>query len=292
MKITTKLTATLLLAFAFGGTTITQAKTAKFNINSIQNPFTKTYYRTNRVIKIPVMLVNTANKERVHKTLTIPKGTIVAAKMNTYWNSKIHKNNDYRVDYYGDSLSYKIRKTVLTKGLRFYDSGLGSQDVKYHKGQLTKVSRPGYELPYSFGDLQYGSLPKLSKLNVPAKYSDKLQITSDGYLEYYKANPKLVDVNAYLGEYPNKPVSIAKITATKQKGDSRYLYTKTHVKGVSDKHIRKTGSYRYRLRITNLHKPTDRYSYTDGDYYMSEWFSTYSIGGKKAYTQIGTDGGD
>lgn len=90
-----------------------------------------------------------------------------------------------------------------------------------------------------------------------------LRVTSDGYIQYYNQENDTI-----------APASSTKVTASKKVGNKVYIYAKTNMPGLPDKHIKsKTGKYNYRLTIRNNNKTLK--STSDGEVIHSE---SYSIG--------------
>lgn len=250
-------------------TTVTHANT--INLKAI-NTNVHRYYRTNRAVKIKVGLVN-KTKHYLSRTLVLPPNTIISSNSGTTDSKGRMNQMDINIRY----LSYAVVKPILKNG--YY---LANQDPEgnFSTKQFTRIKRPAYRLAYSDGDLYAGKVPTA---NSNFYETNQILITTDGYLEFYRYHPTSSLANPTSG-FLNQPTSAAKITATKVKGNSRYLYTRTKVSGTNATHIKKSGNYRYRLRITNLHKPQTRKSENGAGYW-----SYYSIAGKLFYTLIGND---
>lgn len=246
----------------------------KINLRAV-NANIHRYYRTNKAITIKVGVHATTGKHYTNRRLTIPKNTIISSD-SSGTNKKGQLNQiNINIQY----LSYAVKKPILKTGnyLSFHD-----QDpiVNYSAARFTRIKRPAYRLAYSSGDLYAGKVPQPQD---NFYQTNQVMITTDGYLEYYRYEPSSPTANPTSG-FKAKPTAAAKIIATKVKGNSRWLYTKTNVKGTGQKHIHKSGNYRYRLRITNLHDPQTR-NFEDGP----GFYSYYTIGGKRFYTLIGND---
>lgn len=244
----------------------------KINLKAV-NANVHRYYRTNRAVTIKVGVRDKTGKHYTSRRLTLPKNTIVSSTSSGTNN----KGQLDQININVQSLSYAVEKTILKTG-----NYLSKQDptTSYSAARFTRVKRPAYRLAYSSGDLYAGKVPSAQD---NFYQTNQVMITTDGYLEYYRYDPSSPIADPTSG-FKTKPTAAAKITATKLKGNSRWLYTKTSVKGIGQKYIHKSGNYRYRLRVTNLHDPQTR-NFEDGP----GFYSYYTIGGKRFYTLIGND---
>ena len=235
------------------------------------------YYRTTKAVKAqidtnPITRTSTA---AATQTLTIPKGTVLAA--NNIANRKV-----YQID--AAQLSYGVLKPLIKKGVVPTDQFFGKIKASAHA--LTKVARPAYLPAYSYGDLYPGQTTKAINHVFGEQAGPKVLLTSDGYLERHVAT------NSKANQFVRlqlRPQSSAKIQKTTIKGATRYLYFKTKVAGIPTKHVRSTGNYRYRLTLTNRHQPIYQQGNSDDDG-AGSFYSLYRLGQQPYFTPLGNDG--
>lgn len=178
---------------------------------------------------------NFANDYVVTKTATktLPKGTRVQVVYTKTKNGKQYATIE------ASRLSYKLQKRVGS-----------SKIATVATTNLRKVSTQASD---KLNVLFKGASRTTDKKDTNAH---KLKITTDGYIQYF-AN-----------SVTKAPVSSTKITASRSKGSIIYLYSKTSMTKLPDKHIRKSGNYQYRLAIRNNHR-------------QSELSQSYSVGSLK-----------
>lgn len=149
-------------------------------------------------------------------------------------------------------LSYKLHPIKNTHG-SWVTSSIQLNSARFAKSSTTASD----SLPiYLAKGKQYTTFTTYST-------SKTLRITSDGYIQYYnQQNDTLA------------PTSSTKMTASKKVGNKIYIYAKTNMSGLPDKHITsKTGKYNYRLTIRNNNKTLK--ATDDGEVIHS---ASYSIG--------------
>lgn len=81
-----------------------------------------------------------------------------------------------------------------------------------------------------------------------------------------------------------RPQAYAKINKTVKKGATVYLYTNKKVDGTNQKQVKKSGDYKYRLAVRNLHTPYWMTNYGAND--DGSAASLYMVGSKPYYTEI------
>ncbi len=275
------------------GTQTSYAKTEYSHLDTAwfkqakDNLFTNHYYRLNKATRIHIYYYAKSDSRTIVKMLTLPKGTVIANSYSS-WDPK-HVLTAYHI---ATDISYHMKRKTATKAV--YGNGDLKFDFKLPTSRLTRVKRPAYALPYGNGTLLTGGLKAISAL--PTRKSNSLKITSDGWLEYYRYNPqeyvnpdndssyKTISV-----PYATKPNSAVKINKSLKKGANVYLYSSKKMAGVTQKKVRTSGAYKYRLTVHNNHTPVGYEDTAYGDDFAAS--SIYTIGGKPFYTVI-AEGGD
>ncbi|KRK89491.1 hypothetical protein [Lentilactobacillus sunkii] len=243
--------------------------------------FSNHYYRLNKKTKVNLLYRAKTDSRVIIKSTYLPKGTVIAAE-------GFYKKQAFAQGYATADISYHLkRKTVSSK---IFGSGDLHFKFKLPTSRLTRIKRPTYALPYGSGVLQSGGLTSIHAL--PTFNSDALKITSDGWLEYYRYNlQQYPDTDTGLPGnhtttvyYATKPNSAVKINRSLKKGANVYLYTSKRLAGVTQKKVRHSGAYKYRLTVHNNHKPV---YYEDSAYGDDQAASSiYTVGGKQYYTVI------
>ncbi len=237
-------------------------------VNAMSQSRASKYYRLNRAKKTKLRFSGAAGEGQVVRRITLPKDTIVTDG-SVYDNPLMNDTPD---------LSYYVKRHTYAKGA--YGPGFLPAMLTFNKSGLTRIKRPAYLFPNQTNYFYTGGLKAFGD---DQYHSNLVKITTDGYVEYYRYNPvtftekkKLVTFN-----YRQKPTSYVKIQKALKKGAKMYLYFKSNLKGVNDKHIHKTGNYRYRLTINNLHTP---YSRIDPTVNFRVYASLYTFGGHSFYS--------
>lgn len=152
----------------------------------------------------------------------LPKNTRVSVAYTTRKNGKAY------VAIEASRLSYKLRKAIGNKTSLL----ISATAITAGKPVVSDL------LPV---------LVKGAKFTDTANFANqnRLKMTTNGYLELYKNKTN------------RAPISSTKITASRIKGTVTYLYSKTNMAKLPDKHIRKTGNYQYRLAIRDNQKQMD-----------------------------------
>lgn len=243
--------------------------------------FSNHYYRLNKKTKVNLLYQAKKDSRVIVKATYLPKGTVISADGS-------YKKYAFAQGYATADISYHLkRKTVSSK---IFGSGDLHFKFKLPTSRLTRIKRPTYALPYGSGVLQSGGLKSIHAL--PTFKSDALKITSDGWLEYYRYNlQKYPDTDTGLPGnhtstvyYATKPNGAVKINHSLKKGSNLYLYTSKKLTGVSQKKVRHSGPYKYRLTIHNNHKPVYYEDTAYGDDQAAS--SIYTVGGNQYYTVI------
>lgn len=234
------------------------------------NGQTNLYFKFQKPYRARLILHKTTGNY-IKKTLTLPKGTIVSGvpdrdghKFTTIHNGAV-------------DVSYQLKKRVV-KG---YQSATLNFAVKYSSGILRQVKKPAYSLPYGHNILWTGKPVNLWPKRAVTSPS-QIKITSDGYVEFYRYHS--VTAGDTTINYQVKPNSSVKINHVLKRGSSMYFYYRDHLKGVSDKRVRKAGPYQYRLTLTNKNTP---YAFGDPDNDMFQYASFYSVGNRSYWTVDG-----
>ena len=222
------------------------------------------YYRLNQ---------NTKSGPFKGSKVILPKGTIVSGSIINDSASKTH--NAFVNGQTG--LSYALKKRVGMKKpwtqLVFWQT--------YMLSRYPRVKKPAFMPALGEGVFYTGGVKSFT--NMAKRYkssSSALRLTSDGYVEFYQhRNQPLITTYYETFAYNQKPISYAKINHTLVKGSKTYLYYSHNLKGVNDQKVRKSGAYKYRLTIHNLHTP---YRYTI--HYDTAYGSMYTIGGHHFYS--------
>lgn len=152
-------------------------------------------------------------------TRGLPKNTRVAVNYTTKKSGKSYASID------ASRLNYKLKKAVGNKKA----IALLSDNLKTVKARVED------QIPTLFKGAEYTSSEAASKVN-------QLKVTTDGYVELYSNSASTT------------PISSTKVTATRKSGQITYLYSKTNMAKLPDRHIHKTGNYRYRLAIRDNQK--------------------------------------
>ena len=239
--------------------------------------FHNTYYRLKSKTKATIMMYKTTGGGTVTKPITLPKGTIVAAKKDGKWLEARY-----------NTISYGLKKKgIPTKGV----AGDGELAFKIKTIQATKITRPAYAPAYGTGAYLSGGLKAIEQL-ATYKYN-QVTVTSDGYLEYFPAAKKtFTTYNTFTDSdytwsvmHATKPTQSIKITKANKKGATVNLFTKVKPVGIPSQRVAKSGKFQYKVALKNRHQP---YTYEDNSYADDTAIaSTYSIGKMPFYTVIG-----
>lgn len=240
--------------------------------------FATNWYRLKEATNVTVTYSAVANSRAVKKNLRLPKGTIVGAER--YHHGNAPKANAYSNGYMSPNLSYHLKSKLVTHQLY----GFGAVSFNLSPKKVTRVVRPTYGLPYGSGTMYAGGLTSIKTLN---RNVDAIKLTSDGYIETYRNNPR--NYSSFWGtlqsHYASKPTDATKINLSVKNGDTIELYYSHHLKGVTDKKVRQSGETKYRLEIKNQHTP---YKYEDSAYFNKQAVaSIYTVGGSSYFTVIG-----
>lgn len=231
------------------------------------------HYRTTRTTQLHVMVTSIHSHQSAKtKTLTLPKGVTLAAKHETGAN--------YRLD--ASLLSYRRLKPLIKQGY----IPVSGEMTTLKSRTLVKVKRPAFLPAYSYGDLYPGHSQAAITRAAGNQEANRIQLTADGYLDRYQPNHQVL-ATARLQVTPTLHAKIQRTKVTKH--GTRYLYFKTKLPGLTTKHVRRTGTARYRLTLTNNHRPIHNPGNSDND--LAGWFySRYTLGGHAYFTPLGNDG--
>lgn len=227
-----------------------------------------TYYRAKRAVSV-VERVELKDKTFT-RTVRIPKSTVVAGEL-TYVDNQ--KKMSLLIDRH-ENLSYHIVRSAYHK---LPGNLVNVQMLAAKRQDFRRISRPAYMPTWSYGDLYLGSRVAAVRLIT----TQKVQVTTDGYLETHTYSPKT-------GETTPKPLQSAKINRTRVKGATRYLYFSKKIKGLALKHVAKHGRMQYRLALKNRHQPQHVAGFSDNDE-PGVYYSLYQLGNKTYYTPIAVD---
>lgn len=260
------------------GTTSAYASAVKINGTTVNRQFlnTNNYYQTKRATKVHLEYAQIGSDKGYTKSVTLPKGTIVGGQLG---KSNTTGKMNAQLDFMGGQLNYALVNKSVKKGYLADGDGYSTAISSFKK-----ISTPAYLPTWSYGDLYLGgtSVAKQYRAVYP---SQSVQITTNGYVEVHKKG----SVKSWMDYYLNKPIASVKIKKTTTKGNTRYLYLSSALKGFKTTRVGKKGAYEYRLIMTNLHKPVTIPSH-DEDSDVSSFVSLYSLGGVTYYTPIGVSG--
>lgn len=240
--------------------------------------FATNWYRLKQNTSVTVTYSSTSNSSAVKKQLDLPKGTIVGAQR---YHQKISSHGvAYNSGYMTPNISYHLKSQLVNS--KVY--GFGAVSFELPAKKVTQIVRPAYGMPYGSGTLYAGGLGSIKKLN---RNVEAIKLTSDGYIETYRNEPK--KYTSFWGtlesHYESKPDSAQQIVFSEKTGDTVKLYYAHHLRGVNDQHVSDAGDKQYRLTITNQHTP---YQYADPAYANNKAIaSIYSVGGSNYFTVIG-----
>lgn len=255
--------------------------------------FTNDYYRLIQKAKATVTYtVKGTYGKQVKRTMTMPKGTIVAGKFGYV---------DKKHIYPGPAgLSYYLQRKTMSSHYYGLINGQGrlSFKIAYTPSRIVRIKRPAYAMPFGNGILLSGGLAALKQINNPDYQSNAVKITSDGYLEYYPSNHQTykwryqqktsggssIMTGTNRTNFDMRPQAYAKINKAVKKGATVYLYTNKKVDGTNQKQVKKSGAYKYRLAVRNLHTPYWMTNYGAND--DGSAASLYMVGSKPYYTEI------
>lgn len=246
-------------------------------INAEGGTFKNSYYRVNKATKVNLMFYRKTDNQEVKKSVTLPKGTVIASSPIDQWKTNIQTGR------YTTDLSYHLKREVVSKlGKDYYGQGVLRFEFR-PSSRFTRIKRPAGVLPYGNGTLIKGGLAAIKQL--PQITTDSVKLTSDGYLEYYKYNGAKYEDIAGDSFWNTKPTNYRKIRHVLVKGSKTYLYYSSKMPNVNDKQVRKSGPYKYRLTINNKHTP---YFFTDNSQGDDTGFaSIYTVGGTAYATRVG-----
>ncbi|AEB74182.1 hypothetical protein [Lentilactobacillus buchneri] len=238
------------------------------------------YYRVNKTVRLKVKFID-RDTEKTTKvaSIRVPKNTILAGSKDHVEETREKFINTFGLNY--DTFSYRFLKPVLSSSMNLftYDAFVNAKKMSSINKYFSRVKRPAYMPAYSSGSLYIYPTNK-KKFSPFSPTTNRLKITSDGYLEFTKNNSPDVETNKSFNLTPDSHV---KINKTILKNNSRYLYYAHHLAGVTDKQVAKAGKNMYRLTITNLHRP---FSMFDGDQ-GAVLMSRYKVGDTVYYTSSG-----
>lgn len=244
------------------------------------------YYQTTRQTRVAVAYVPTTHfGKRVMRTLTLPKGTVVAG----YLTQQKHGSRlTPALLLYASRLSHYRLATAQPAGYTVDPTADTDATPTVITGtkQLSAFKRvpcPKYMPAYSHGDLYLGGAT--AALSPEEPHQTSLRITPDGYVELltYATN-----VRTGLGFY-QQPTSQAKIYQTRFNDPYRKLYVRHALPGLHLTHVKSSGLRQYCLTLKNLHRP----QHIAGDPLKGvagTFDSLYLVGGTPYYTFIGFDG--
>ncbi|GAY73887.1 hypothetical protein [Lentilactobacillus kosonis] len=195
---------------------------------TVTNPYA--YFQALKNVTIPLP----GNEQ----TVKIKKGTIVPGYV---FQDAFRSQLSIKLNL--SSLSYQSRKSwsKITNKTNWQQSGATEQATAFKA-----VAAPQQMLISTVNSLPLTGMfyvGNKASANGTTKLKSRLVITTDGYVE------------RYYDTYPNmsvKPMASAKISKVETKGATKYLYYPSHIKGVKDSHVAKTGKMQYRLAIKNL----------------------------------------
>ncbi|HIW72267.1 MAG TPA: hypothetical protein H9875_06520 [Candidatus Levilactobacillus faecigallinarum] len=220
------------------------------------------FYRAKRAVKLKVPYTAYNGNDIFYQTLTIPKGTVVAAD----------QDNRNPLGVYTDRLEQCLVKGIYQK--HFY---LKQQIAKANPRDFQRIKRPNYLPAWSRGDLYLGANQAIHH-RVTKRSAQNLQITPNGYVEVRQNTTTAPETT-----YRAKPTQSVKIQRTLVKHHTRYLYLTKPLKGFKTPKVTTQGKVQYRLALTNTHK----YRYVVGEENIT-YYALYSAGGKSCYTPLGT----
>ena len=154
-------------------------------------------------------------------------------------------------------------------------------DISYSHARFKRVQKSKFVLPNSDGNLYQGRVPK----EYPNTFqSNKLMVTSDGYVEWYP-----YDSSVGPEGFINKPAGVAKIIRTTVRDNYCYLYYDHHVNGLGDKRIKKANKTQYRLKVTDENHIVTQTIWDGGKqaFVAKLYYAQYSVGGTTYYTEVG-----
>ncbi|GAX01326.1 hypothetical protein [Secundilactobacillus silagei] len=265
------------------GATNASASSATVQINGTtvtrQHLRTSTYYQTTKATKMSLEYakIDSATDKSYSKTITLPKGTIIAGKLTkSSTTGKMNADMSLMGDLVGgEPLHYTLVNKAAKKG--YVADGLGTSTTP---SAFKRVSTPAYIPTWSYGDLYLGG-SSAAKQFLASYPNQKVQITTDGYVEVHQKG----SAKNWEFYYANKPVTAAKIKKTTAKGTTRYLYLSSSLKGIKTTRVGNKGAYEYRLALKNLHDPLKLPAINE-DSNVPTFVSRYSLGGVAYYTPI------
>lgn len=234
-----------------------------------------TYYRTTRTLRLKAPF-NAYTFGTLPKTITLPKGTIVAGNLN-YRYQKGKKITIMEV------ATNRLSTKRLTPGYRAgLWASLDTAEVKQY-WSFARVARPAY-MPKnnSTGDLYVGRSPQAILTRKLVKRSAR--ITTDGYVEIRQNTPTdwYVEWDAQYG----KPKTSVKIERTTIKGHTRYLYLAQKLSGFKTQKVHYHGKTQYRVALFNPQKAYAVQFNLDGDAegLKPNAYGVLVFGGQAVYT--------
>jgi hypothetical protein len=224
----------------------------------VESPAPYRYYRTTQSFKISMM----GSSQKV----PVPSGVVVRAQKETF-NYKLPAKTQYQIDF--TPMSYKLRKQFFPKKFKGnWTSSTFSSIGKY----LQPVSIPKSVFMTTLDSVPFEGYYTKYIGQKRGHVNRTIVATTDGYIE------------SYSDEFDFKPKTYVKIRKIKQSGDTKYYYYRVHMKGLRDKHIRKHGTQRYRLKIVN-NKEIREVQGNDSPAY----YSVIRVGGVKYYGIVHND---
>ncbi|MFT8318454.1 MAG: hypothetical protein ABF651_09360 [Sporolactobacillus sp.] len=240
---------------------------------------TDTFYKTTKAVKIQVPFTGYNGGASLTKTVTLPKGTVVAS--DGIRRTKVNGKYIKVIDIHSNLLSANLLKSGYAAGL------VASRDWQTQftpNKNFKQIKRPSYLPSYSYGDLYLGSTTAI-KYRATKLSKQSIVVTSNGYVEVHKNV-----ANANSASYYSKPTVSAKIQRTVVKNHTRQLFLNKKLSGFKTTKVRYQGKTQYRLDLTNQHKYRVVQPFEDEDSGPA-YYTLYLVGGKTFYTPLGSING-
>ncbi|MFC6180746.1 hypothetical protein [Lactiplantibacillus daowaiensis] len=239
---------------------------------------TDTFYKTTKKVKIKAPFTGYEGGLSQLKTVTLPKGTVVAG--NKPYRTKVNRKYVTVFDLRTNILSSRLLKVGYQTGLV---AGTYSTEATSTSG-FKQVKRPNYMPTYSYGDLYLGSNTAITNRSSQLA-TQSVQITADGYVEVHKNSAK-----ANSATYYSKPVAAAKIQRVVIKNKTRQLFLNKRLSGLKTTKVKYQGKTQYQLNLTNQHKYRVVEPLGDSDDGPA-YYNLYTLAGKTFYTPLGSING-
>ncbi|MFT8391552.1 MAG: hypothetical protein ABF683_09715 [Sporolactobacillus sp.] len=240
---------------------------------------TDSFYKTTKAVKIQVPFTGYNGGASLTKSVTLPKGTVVAG--NDVSRTKVNGKYIKVISIHSNLLSANLLKSGYAAGL----VASSNWQTQFTPGKNFKeIKRPSYLPSYSYGDLYLGSTAAI-KYRAIKLSKQSIVITTNGYIEIHKNSAR-----ANSASYFSKPIVSAKIERTVVKNHTRQLFLNKKLSGFKTTKVQYQGKTQYCLDLTNQHEYRVVQPLEDGDdgpaYYM-----LYIVGGKTFYTPLGSING-